>query len=150
MHRICLARNKGIYVQAPNSYISVPFTVYKNTVCKSNFSGTTGCFFFFFSTNVRKGGKGYKTFSIPVVFHKAAVHSHNCQAPRTPGVFQETLITGHWGGETCEHPRQDWLCAWARRVLFEGGVRLACFLLMLQEEVCTSQNYSKESKTPRT
>lgn len=132
-------------------HISVCPLQYTRTQCAKVISqAQLDAFFFFFSTNVRKGGKGYKTFSIPVVFHKAAVHSHNCQAPRTPGVFQETLITGHWGGETCEHPRQDWLCAWARRVLFEGGVRLACFLLMLQEEVCTSQNYSKESKTPRT
>lgn len=69
--------------------------------------------FFFFSTNVRKEEIGYKFFSIPVVFHKIAGHGPNHQAPRTPEVFQGSLITAHVGGEACEHLHQeDWLHAW--------------------------------------
>lgn len=112
----------------------------------STFSST---YWRFFSTNVRKKGKGYKTFCIPVVPHKAAVPSHKCQACRTPGA----LMPAAQGGEACQHQwQQDRLWAQHHGSTLWGWHETAapaCLLLRLQQEVCTSQRLPKDSGAAR-
>lgn len=145
----CLAkkcRNKSIGIHFMCQ--CVLSTACESTVCRSTSTSSStneGSL----STNVRKRGKGCKTSCMPVVLHKAAVPSCKGQACRTPGA----LMPAAQGGEECQHQwQQDQPRAQHQGSALWGWRETtapACFLLILQQEVCTSQKFPEDSGAAR-